>query len=98
MHYNKDNIIKRFDYDPSNEDAILARAKDLIGLSVQNVILLSPLDSKTKLHPRNKGAVGNIIEEHWFGIKNNPSPEPDFIEVGIELKVIPLEMKKKDYP
>lgn len=94
MHYIKDDIIKNFEYDPSDENAILARAKDLVGLSVLNVILMSPFDNKTKLDPKNKGAIGNIIEEHWFGIKNNPSPEPDFIDAGIELKVIPLEPKK----
>ena len=94
MHCDKDDIIKNFDYDPSDEGAILARAKDLVGHSILDVILLSPLDNKTKLDPRNKGAIGNIIEEHWFGIKNNSSPEPDFVDAGIELKVIPLEKRK----
>ncbi len=94
MHYIKDDIIKDFGYDPSDEASILTRAKDLIGLSVLNVMLMSPFDNKTKLDPKNKGAIGNIIEEHWFGIKNNPSPEPDFIDAGIELKVIPLEKRK----
>ena len=82
-----------FKYNPHNEEEILIRANDLRGLTIADICKSSPFDKK-ELNIKNKGNVGNLIEEHWFGIKNNNSPLPDFNYVGIELKVIPLIQNK----
>ncbi len=82
------------DYSQENEDAILARASSLIGRSFEDISNLSQ-HSQDKLNNKNKGNAGNFIEQHWFGIKNNSTPEPDFSEAGIELKVCPLKFNKK---
>ena len=47
--------------------------------------LTSNIDSK------DKGAIGKIIEEYGFGLKNNSEAKPDFPEIGVELKVVPLK-------
>jgi DNA mismatch repair endonuclease MutH len=82
------------DYSKENEGAILARALSLIGKSFEDISNLSQ-SSQSEINNKNKGNAGNFIEQHWFGIKNNSTPEPDFSEAGIELKVCPLKLSKK---
>lgn len=62
--------------------AVLARAKELIGIPLRNV------DRKGRL-ATGKGAIGTVIEESWFGYTPNSESEPDFPEAGVELKVTP---------
>lgn len=45
-------------------------------------------------NPFRKGSLGNLIEEYFFGYTPNSSPEPDFPEAGVELKVTPYEVTK----
>jgi DNA mismatch repair protein MutH len=73
--------------------SILKRASESIGLTIREICDSSSVDIK-ELNIKNKGNIGNLIEEHWFSIKNNNSPLPDFAEAGIELKVIPLAKNK----
>jgi DNA mismatch repair protein MutH len=41
-----------------------------------------------------KGQIGNIIQEHLYGIKPNSKPSADFEELDVELKVIPVMPNK----
>lgn len=43
---------------------------------------------------KDKGNMNKLVEEYYFGIKNNNEQEPDFKEVGVELKVTPLKKLK----
>jgi len=43
---------------------------------------------------KNKGWIGQLIETA-LGVKNNSRPEPDFPELGIELKTLPVTNKGK---
>jgi DNA mismatch repair endonuclease MutH len=52
-------------------------------------------DLKRTLDTKDKGAIGKIIEEFGFGIKNNSESRPDFHDIGLELKVVPLKTGKK---
>lgn len=81
------------DYTNKCENEILNRAKESIGLTVQEICDKSGIEKK-ELNIRNKGNIGNLIEEYWFGIKNNNSPLPDFQDAKIELKIIPLAINK----
>jgi DNA mismatch repair endonuclease MutH len=81
------------DYSKKGEEAVLDRASSLTGKSFQSISKLSPYP-KDELNKKNKGNAGNFIEHHWFGIKNNSSPNPDFESSGIELKVCPLITRK----
>lgn len=82
-------------YTNASEDEILKRARKSIGLTIEEICKSSHIDIGT-INPKNKGNIGNIIEEVWFGIKNNSSPEPDFNESSIELKIIPLIQNKNN--
>lgn len=42
----------------------------------------------------NKGNLGKLLEEVYFGYKANTKQEPDFPEAGVELKTTPYEVKK----
>jgi DNA mismatch repair protein MutH len=48
---------------------------------------------KTGRLSTGKGAVGSLIEESWFEYTPNNKPEPDFENLGIELKVTPYFWK-----
>lgn len=63
------------------------RAQALKGKYISE--LSSTIDTK------DKGAIGKIIEEFGFGVKNNSDSRPDFYEIGIELKVVPLKTNSK---
>ena len=41
---------------------------------------------------RGKGGYGEFIEENYFGKANDSASKPDFSEVGVELKVVPLKV------
>lgn len=72
----KDDKIKAF-----IEESIKHIRNKTIGAIINN-------KSITKLYNENdKGKIGKAVEEFIFGIKNNSLKEPDFKELGIELKV-----------
>jgi DNA mismatch repair endonuclease MutH len=78
-------------YNNSDIESILFHAEKLVGKQIYELLL----ESDKKIDIKNKGAIGTIIEEFWFGIMPNSSPKPDFDKVGIELKIIPLIQQKK---
>ena len=41
----------------------------------------------------NKGLLGNLIEEAWFGYPCNGDQRPDLQETGIEIKSTPCEKR-----
>jgi DNA mismatch repair protein MutH len=66
------------------EDDLLKRAGQLKGKTISEIFY-------GEINEKNKGNIGNIIESHGFGIKNNSDARPDFETLGIELKVLPLK-------
>jgi len=89
-HYNKERIKRFYNYDPSKENSIFSKAKELLNKNISEAISASPYRSRC-LNPRSKGDIGNIIQECCFGLPANSSELPDFPEAKIELKIIPLE-------
>lgn len=61
---------------------VLTRGQEAIGKTLGEI-------DKTGRIATGKGAIGNVIEESWFGYKPNSKPAPDFEEAGVELKVTP---------
>lgn len=45
---------------------------------------------------KGKGAIGQIIEREGFGMANNNEARPDFDNLGIELKILPLKRTAKN--
>lgn len=57
---------------------------------------LYEIDRKDMLDNSNiKGSVGHIIEASYFGYDINSNAEPDFADVGIELKATGIQKMKK---
>lgn len=85
-------------YDDSDEKSIFEYAKQLEGHDFQWVLDLgiAPDDKRTDYSSKNyKGAMGNLLEERYFGYPKNSDERPDFPKVGMELKSTPLDFKKK---
>ena len=69
----------------NSKEELLKTAKECINVpfkDIQNKGQLSNI--------KNKGSIGNMIQECWFGRVPNSLPEPDFAEIGVELKVTPF--------
>ncbi len=66
------------------------RANDIIGIPFSEI-------DKTGRLSTGKGGVGTMIEESWFGQKPHSDKQPDFPELGVELKVTPYTIKKGNY-
>ncbi|OAN14156.1 DNA mismatch repair protein MutH [Photobacterium jeanii] len=73
---------------PQTEAELLDRAQALAGLTLgelaQQAGIVPPPDLR-----RDKGWVGQLLEWH-LGATAGSKPVPDFIELGIELKTIPI--------
>ncbi|EHT9990000.1 restriction endonuclease, partial [Listeria monocytogenes] len=90
-------------YDVADPIDIERYAKELIGKTFKQVLEENYTDNEIVFeekveyytNPRGKGSLGNLIEKYYFGYEPNSSPEPDFPEAGVELKVTPYEALKK---
>lgn len=83
--------------DSSSPDSLVQYAKRLEGMTVQDVLSLgirAEDASRDYLGTGNKGRVGTIIEECFFGYKANSESAADFPDAGIELKATVLDTKK----
>ena len=73
---------------PQNEDELITRANELAGLTLGEIAnqfdITIPKDLK-----REKGWAGLLLE-HALGATAGSRPEPDFPQLGIELKSIPI--------
>lgn len=72
-------------------DELVEYANKAIGLSFKEI------DKNNRLQTKgNKGNLGQIVEEGFFGYKINNKQEADFINLGVELKVTPYKWVKKN--
>lgn len=89
-------------YDKSDPLSIETFAKGLIGMSFSEIIEKKQIvveDSFTyksshSENKKNKGNLGQIVEEDYFGYKCNSDSRADFHEAGVELKVTPYKTNK----
>ncbi len=74
---------------PQSEEELLKRAWQLAGMNFAELscILDEPLPADSL---SGKGWFGQCVEQ-YLGAMAGPSPQPDFIELGIELKTLPLK-------
>lgn len=78
-------------YDRANADSIVSYAAQLVGKTLRETTGVQHIDSMAT----RKGTLGNAIEYYYFKFNPNSDPNPDFNEVGIELKTTPLKRTKK---
>ena len=86
-------------YDEKSAASILEYARRLCGLTFEDILWQNGLTEEeigylAEMSMTNKGLLGNLIEQAWFGYRSNPKQEADFSEVGIELKSTPYEEKR----
>lgn len=94
------------EYDKTNPLSIEKYAQRAIGKTFQDIIdedmmnqaiheEVSYGSSVLVEDKRNKGKLGQIIEERFFHYKCNNDARPDFPEAGVELKVTPYKIGAK---
>lgn len=64
------------------KEEVLLKGREAIGIHFEEI-------NKSNKLKELKGGIGKMIELDWFDIENNNTPEPDFKEAGVELKVTP---------
>jgi DNA mismatch repair protein MutH len=79
--------------EPKSEAELIQRAADIAGLSFQELADEAALQVPKDL-TRNKGWVGQLLEWH-LGAAAGSKPQQDFIDLGIELKSIPISYAGK---
>lgn len=72
----------------TTKEAVLHRAQELVAAKKT----FGELDASGRINARNKGDLGQIIEENWYGYTPNSDSDPDFAEAGVELKVSPYKI------
>ena len=78
-------------YDETSKESILNHARKLLGQSLRGLYPnVKPYTKKGT--GSGKGALGQTVEFYHFGYEPNSDPEPDFKEVGAELKCTPLKL------
>lgn len=96
------NMNLKNNYDAENPLSIEEYSQELIGKTFEDVLMEffnedneAFIEARERFNnPYRKGSLGNLIEEYFFGYPPNSSPEPDFPEAGVELKVTPYERTK----
>ncbi|PSB87843.1 DNA mismatch repair endonuclease MutH [Photobacterium damselae] len=73
---------------PLSENELLQRAQELAGLTLGELAYQAGIVVPPNLR-RDKGWVGQLLEWH-LGASAGSKPVPDFAELGIELKTIPI--------
>lgn len=73
---------------PTSEQELMDRANDLAGLSLADVAQEVGVDIPDNFK-RHKGWTGQLIEA-YLGASAGSKPQQDFVELGIELKTLPL--------
>ena len=78
---------------PPSQAELEQRAQALAGLTLGEIAEYWGVDIPENL-TRNKGWIG-LLFEHVLGASAGSRPEPDFPDLGIELKSLPINSKGK---
>lgn len=80
-------------YDITDKNSIINYAKRLINKSLKEICPKEVIENQ-----KNKGGFGQLLEKFYFLYQPNSDTEPDFKEVGLELKSSPIKkLKRLDY-
>jgi DNA mismatch repair protein MutH len=78
---------------PATKKELMERAGKLTGITIQQLANDMGIDIPQSM-THSKGWIGTLLE-HSLGAEAASAPEPDFINLGIELKTIPIDVKGK---
>lgn len=73
---------------PRTEQELMERASELAGKTLQYLASRQNIELPVSLN-RAKGHIGTLLEK-YLGSTAGSLPEPDFREIGVELKTLPL--------
>ncbi|MBT8467893.1 MAG: DNA mismatch repair endonuclease MutH [Myxococcales bacterium] len=79
--------------EPLSDQELLARARDIAGLTLGELGARVGVEVPSE-SMRGKGVAGQILEKA-LGATAGSRSEPDFVDLGIELKTIPLDARGK---
>ena len=80
------------EYDPTDALSIFKYSGRLIHHTLAEIVpLVNPSVVLDDLDQEGKGGLGLLVEKYFFGYNPNSSPDADFAEAGVELKVSPLK-------
>ena len=79
------------DYDKTDPISIYEHALPLIDHTLREIVGDAAV---VGYNSKNKGELGQMVEELYYHYKPNNSPEPDFREAGVELKTTGLKELK----
>jgi len=74
-------------YNPRDKKSVIDYAKLLKGKTLREICGSRILEHTYK----GRGSFGQILEKFYFGYTPNSKPEPDFSEIGVELKTSPVK-------
>lgn len=78
---------------PANKQELMERANSLAGITIQQLANKMSADvPESLIHA--KGWFGNLLER-YLGAEAASAPVPDFINLGVELKTIPIDENGK---
>jgi|1048.fasta_scaffold10235_2 DNA mismatch repair protein MutH len=84
--------MKKLPYNPKDKASVLRHSKLLIGKTLRQAC-----GAEIEQHNLGgKGNFGQILERYYFGYELNSNSEPDFKEIGLELKTTPLKRLRND--
>lgn len=78
-------------YNPRDKKSIIEYASLLMGSTLREHVDVDSIPSTKK----RRGTFGNAVEKYYFMYDLNSDSNPDFNEVGMELKTTPLVRRKK---
>lgn len=78
-------------YNPRDKQSIIEYASLLMGSTLREHVDVDSIPSTKK----RRGIFGNAVEKYYFMYDLNSDSNPDFNEVGMELKTTPLIRRKK---
>lgn len=88
LTYNNSMTVSPFITPPTTDDELLHRAQKLAGLTLLQLANQLKEPAPGKLH-HAKGWIGQLLEKA-LGATAASLPEPDFQQIGIELKTLPV--------
>lgn len=84
-------------YNKNSRQSVINYAKQMKGLTFEDILNnanLSMEERERYAKGANKGSLGILVEEVFFGYRANNIPDADFKNIGVELKVTPMEYNK----
>lgn len=77
----------------SNTEELVNFSQNFVNKTIYEINPNFPFDD---VNQKNKGKVGHFVETEIFGYKINSDKRPDFVDLGVELKVSPIKKLKNN--